>query len=61
MDAAFIPAAYPAYTTAQLQAAIEAGRGTDAMVSEIARRAARDAGDVSVMTAAERLRFFRNA
>jgi hypothetical protein len=59
MDSAFATAPYPGYTTTQLQAAIAAGRGTPAMVAEIERRARRDAGDVSVMTAGERLRHIR--
>jgi hypothetical protein len=63
-DAAFATAAYPAYTTAQLEAAME--RGVDdvtnaKMVAEIARRAKRDAGDRSVMTPGERLRALRAA
>jgi hypothetical protein len=55
-DSAFITALYPAYTTAELTAAIAANRGTPAMQAEIVRRARRDAGDTSVMTPGERLR-----
>lgn len=61
MDAAFKSAPYPAYTTAQLQAAVESGNGNDVMVQEIARRAAVAAGDVSRMTQAERLRSARQS
>ena len=58
-DAAFATAAYPAYTTAQLEAAME--RGVDdvtktKMVAEISRRARVADGDRSVMTPGERLR-----
>jgi hypothetical protein len=59
MDSAFPTAAYPGHTTAQLQSAVAAGRGTPAMLAEIDRRARRDAGDVSVMTPGERLRHIR--
>lgn len=55
MDNAFKTARYPSVTTAQLQAAIAAGRGTPVMVAEVERRAKRDAGDTSVMTDGERL------
>ena len=55
-DAAFKTAPYPAYTTAELLAVIADGRGNPTMLAEIARRAARDAGDTSVMTPGERLR-----
>ena len=58
-DAAFQTAPYPGYTTAQLTAAIAAGRGNPIMLAEVARRAARDAGDASVMTPGERLRAAR--
>ena len=61
MDSAFATAPYPGYTTAQLQAAVAAGRGNPVMLAEIERRALRDAGDMSVMTAGERLRHIRNA
>lgn len=56
MDNAFPTAPYPGHTTAQLEAAIAAGRGNPVMAAEIERRARRDAGDVSVMTPGERLR-----
>ena len=56
MDSAFATAPYPAYTTNELHAFVAAGRGNPVMLAEIARRAARDAGDTSVMTPGERLR-----
>jgi hypothetical protein len=56
MDNAFTGRAYPGYTTSELKAAIAAGRGTDKMIVEVARREAVAAGDVTQMTAAERLR-----
>lgn len=55
MDSAFATAPYPAYTTNELHAFVAAGRGNPVMLAEIARRAARDAGDTSVMTPGERL------
>lgn len=55
-DAAFATAAYPSYTTKELLAFISAGRGNEKMVAEVARRDRVAAGDVSVMTSAERLR-----
>lgn len=55
----FNTAPYPAYTTAQLQAAVDAGRGNEKMVGEIARRAKVAAGDLSVATPGERLRRIR--
>lgn len=58
-DAAFKTAPYAAYTTDQLRAVIANGNGTEKMVAEIERRAKRDAGDVSVMMPAERLRYAR--
>lgn len=58
---AFNTAPYTAYTTTQLNGFVDAGRGNDVMVAEIARRAKRDAGDVSVMTPGERLRRARAA
>lgn len=71
MDAAFKTAAYPAYTTAQLRefvadydpaTALDKFRAPQAiadMKAEITRREAVAAGDVSVMTNGERLRFAR--
>ena len=59
MDIAFKTAPYPAYTTAHLQAEIAAGRGNPVMIAEVARREAVKAGDVSQMTAGERLRAAR--
>jgi hypothetical protein len=60
-DSAFKTAPFAAYTTKELTAAVDrAETAADArvkMVAEIARRAQRDAGDVSVMYPAERLRF----
>lgn len=55
----FNTAAYPAYTTAQLQAAVAEGRGNAKMEGEIARRAKVAAGDFSVATPGERLRAVR--
>lgn len=59
MDAAFTTAKYPAYTTAQLRemAKTETGPASAVMIAELARRAKRDAGDRSVMTPGERLRY----
>lgn len=60
-DSAFKSAPFAAYTTKELAASVErasAPAETIAkMVAEIARRAQRDAGDVSVMYPGERLRF----
>jgi hypothetical protein len=62
-DSAFKTAPFAAYTSAQLREAVERGENSaDArakMIMEIARRAQRDAGDVSVMYPAERLRFVK--
>ena len=55
----FNTAKYPAYTTAQLKASIASGRGTDAMIAEVSRRAIVAAGDYSVATPGERLRAAR--
>lgn len=60
-DAAFPAARYPAYTTAELEAAIAAGADTHGlMTGEIERRARVAAGDTAVMTPGERLRFATN-
>lgn len=66
MDAAFKTAAYPGYTTAELEAAYAKysgipGHGETAakMQAEIDRRFAVSLGDVSVMTAGERLRYYK--
>lgn len=71
MDAAFATGKYPAYTTAELKQfvaeydpakALDQNRAPSiiaAMKAEIARRAAVEAGDVSQMTAGERLRAVR--
>ena len=60
-DSAFKTAPFAAYTTKELTAALGRAEVSDdtnrRMVAEIARRAKRDAGDVSVMYPAERLRF----
>lgn len=65
-DSAFKTASYPAYTTADLRrwlAAHTEGKTLLAagqyhkVCAELTRRAKRDAGDVSVMTDGERLRF----
>ena len=59
-DSAFKTAKYPAYTTAELEISIANGRDEFGfMRAEIDRRAKRDAGDVSVMTDGERLRYAR--
>lgn len=55
-DSAFKSRPFPGFTTAQLSAAIASGRGTEAMVAEVARRARVALGDSSVMFDAERLR-----
>lgn len=58
MDAAFTTAKYPAYTTADLEAFIEAGaHGAEAMRAEINRRERAKNGDRSVMTPGEKLRY----
>ena len=57
MDAGFKSAPYPGHTLMELQGFVAAGRGNDAMVAEIARRGKVRAGDRSVMTAGERLRW----
>lgn len=62
MDAAFNAGAYPAYTTAQLEAALAEGRipeVAERMRAELDRRARVAAGDVSAMTPGERLRHVR--
>jgi hypothetical protein len=61
-DAAFKTAPYPAYTTDQLLDMISRGAlepHSSVIRAEIERRHKRDTGDVSVMTAGERLRFAR--
>jgi hypothetical protein len=62
-DSAFKTAMYPAYTTAELLASVERKKADGyapmdyaGMVAEIKRRELVAAGDVSVMTAGERLR-----
>lgn len=54
-DSAFATAAYPGYTTTELESKIAAGNGNDKMVAEVARRAQVVRGNFSVMTAGERL------
>lgn len=60
-DAAFKTSAFPGYTTQQLRdwAPSRPEGIRRQMEAEIARRARRDAGDVSVMTPGERLRLAR--
>jgi hypothetical protein len=62
-DSAFKTAPFAAYTTVELTAALDRAEVSDdtsrRMVAEIVRRAKRDAGDVSVMYPAERLRFVK--
>lgn len=60
MDSAFPTAPYPGYTTAELEAAVAAGRGNPVMLGELERRRAVAAGDRSQMTAGERLRAVRD-
>lgn len=55
----FNTAPYAAYTTKHLEVAIAEGRGNETMISEVARRAAVAAGDLSVATPGERLRAAR--
>lgn len=57
MDNAFKTAPYGGCTTDYLKRVIAAGRGNPTMEGEVARRAKRDAGDTSVMTDGERLRY----
>jgi len=68
MDAAFATAKYPGYTTAELgcmlikheeRRVIYPANQLKDIRAEIARRAKVDAGDVSVMTPGERLRFVK--
>lgn len=60
-DAAFATAAYPAYTSAELERSIKenpllSDAQRDKMKAELERREKVANGDVSVMTAGERLR-----
>ena len=48
-------ASYLGSTLAQLRTAVAEGRGNEKMIAEIARRERVEAGDVSAMTAGERL------
>lgn len=57
MDNAFKGRAFPGFTLAQLVAKVAAGCDDARIIGEIARREAVAAGDVSKMTAGERLRF----
>ena len=59
MDSAFAPAAYPAYTTDDLRHMLRTRPGCAPIMNEIYRRERVAAGDVSVMTAGERLRHVR--
>lgn len=61
-DSAFQSAPFPAYTTAHLREIADNMLVPETgakMRAEIERREKRDAGDVSVMTPAERLRHIR--
>jgi len=58
-DSAFPTGRFPGYTVAELEAAIAAGRGGADMLVEIERRNRAAAGDISMMTPSERLRFIR--
>lgn len=67
-DSAFKTAAYPGLTTAQLEEAyarnskiIGHGEICEKMQAELDRRFAVSNGDVSVMTAGERLRYAKSA
>ena len=59
MDNAFTGRAFPGHTTAELRAIVAAGTACAKVQAEVARREAVAAGDVSKMTAGERLRFAR--
>jgi len=65
-DNAFATAAFPGYTTSQLQYAYNAkskiigfGDVAERIQKELDRRFARDNGDMSVMTSGESLRFVK--
>jgi hypothetical protein len=62
-DAAFKTGAYPGYTTDQLRKMMETSHleVKMRMSDEILRRERVAAGDVSVMTPGERLRFYRTS
>lgn len=55
MDNAF-SRPFAGYSLADLRLAIKRGHDTPAMIAEVARREAVEAGDTSQMTASERLR-----
>lgn len=55
----FNTAPFTSYTTVELKASVEAGRGNEKMINEIARREKVLAGDYSVATPGERLRAIR--
>lgn len=55
-DSAFATAAYPGYSSQDLLRFIAEGRSDPRIIAELVRRERVAEGDVSVMTAAERLR-----
>lgn len=57
MDNAFKTAPYPGYTTDELRHMLRTRPGCGPIMDEIYRREKVLAGDMSVMTAGERLRF----
>ncbi|RUU95885.1 hypothetical protein EOB36_31380 [Mesorhizobium sp. M6A.T.Cr.TU.017.01.1.1] len=59
-DSAFKTAAYPGYSTGQLRDMV-LNKRNDMMEAEIARRERVAAGDITVMTDGERLRFARKS
>lgn len=63
-DTAFKTAPFPGFTSAQLRAALDDGGrdriSRDKIETELARRDRIAAGDVSMMTPGERLRFIRS-
>jgi hypothetical protein len=59
MDSAFDTAPYPGYTTDELRQMLRTRPGCLPIWDEVHRRERVEAGDVSVMTPGERLRFVR--
>lgn len=59
MDSGFKSRPFPAYTLTELRNMVAAGAASAAVVAEVARREKAIAGDVSVMSDGERLRFAR--